>query len=318
MTMDRIRPLVNTEDLFVVTNREYRELIREQLPEVPEENILFEPAAKNTAPCIGWAATAIRERYGDAVMIVLPSDHLVQQPRLFQNALKKAVRTAEKTDGLVTLGIAPSSPETGYGYIRYDTGEEDRGDEYFRVKQFVEKPDLETAQQYLRSGEYLWNSGMFIWKASAILKAVHNQLPELYSLLEAIGEAAGTGEEQTVLEKAFSQMKPVSIDRGVLEKAENIYVLPSSFGWDDVGSWLAVERYNPGDAQGNVIRGDAVAVNSNRCLVQTGNKVIALVGMEDTIIVDTKDALLVCAKDSAEDIRKVLDIFRQTKRTELL
>lgn len=318
MTYDRILSLVRREDIFISTSRDYLDLVREQLPEVPEENILLEPAARSTAPCIGWAAMTIRERYGDAMMLVLPSDHLIQQPQLFRNALKKAVMAAEATDGLVTLGIAPSSPETGYGYIRYEAGEDDRNEEYFRVKQFIEKPDLETARGFLRSGEYLWNSGMFIWKTSAVLQAIRDKLPDLHTLLEEIGQASGTAEEQRVLEDAFSRMQPVSIDRGVLEKAENVYVLPSSFGWDDVGSWLAVERFNPGDSQGNVVRGDVVSVRSSRCLVQGEKKTIALVGMEDTIVVDTDDALLICAKDSVEDIRKVLEVFRGTNRTELL
>lgn len=316
-TVDRILPLVKAEDIFVVTGREYREKVREQLPEIPEGNILCEPAARSTAPAIGWGAVKVRERYGDAVMLVLPSDHLIRQPGLFRGALKGAVRTAEETGGLVTLGIAPSAPETGYGYIRYDA-EEERGGNAFRVRRFVEKPDAETAKEYLRSGDYLWNSGMFIWKASAILEAIREQLPEHAALLEEIRQAAGTAEEETVLEAAFGKMAPISVDYGVMEKAKNAYVIPSSFGWDDVGSWTAVERYNPGNADGNVVRGDAVTVDSSRCIIQGGKKLIALVGMEDTIVVDTEDALLVCARDSAGEVRKVLEALRQKGRTELL
>ena len=316
-TVDRMLPLVAIEDIFIATNRDYRGLVKEQLPDLPEENILCEPMAKNTAPCIGWGAVTIRKRYGDAMMIVLTSDHLIQQPALFRGVLKSAIQTAQDTDALVTLGISPTSPDTGYGYIQYDT-EEDAVGRAFKVKRFVEKPDLETAKKYLMSGEYLWNSGMFIWKASTILKEMEEKLPEHYALLQQIEKAIGTEEEEEALEAAFGQMKGISIDYGVMEKAKNVYVIPSSFGWDDVGSWLAVERINLGNDMGNVIKGDVVTVNSSRCIVQGGNKTIAMVGLEDMIIVDTPDALLVCAKDSAGDIKKVLEVLRAVNRTELL
>lgn len=316
MTYDRILPLVKKEDILISTSEDYLARVREQLPEAPEENILREPAARSTAPCIAWAAAEIRERYGDAVMIVLPSDHLIRQPKLFRSILKTAVRTAEETDGLVTLGIAPFAAETGYGYIRYNP-EEENGTAY-RVRRFVEKPDPETAREYLLSGEYLWNSGMFIWKASAILDAVRELLPEHHALLEKAREARGTPGEREALAEAFERMEPVSIDRGVMEKTGNAYVIPASFGWDDMGSWPALGRCNPGDAEGNVILGDAVTVNTVRCIVQGQERLIALVGMEDTIVVDTKDALLVCARDSAGEVRKVLQALREAGRTELL
>ena len=317
-TVDRILPLVRAEDIRVATGLEYREMVLEQLPEIPARNVLTESVPRSTAPCIGLGALTVCREYGDAVMIVLPSDHLIRQNGLFQNALRTAVRTAEKTDGLVTLGIAPTSPDTGYGYIRCDIRETDAGGEAFHVKQFVEKPDRETARDFLQSGEYLWNSGMFVWKASAILEGIRTRLPEHWALLDEIGKALGTEAEEETLRAAFERMEPVSVDRGVMEKAENAYVVPASFGWDDVGSWLAVERLNRSDSEGNVVRGDAVTVNSTRCIVQGGERLIALVGMEDTIVVDTGDALLVCARDSAGDIRGVLEKLRDAGRTELL
>ena len=203
-------------------------------------------------------------------------------------------------------------------WLQYDTEEGTGFESAFRVKRFVEKPNLETAKAYLASGEYLWNSGMFIWKASTILKEMEKKLPGNYELLEKIEKAIGTDAEEETVESAFAQMQSISIDYGVMEKAENVYVLPSSFGWDDVGSWLAVGRINPGNDMGNVIKGDIVSVNTARCIVQGGKKMIAMVGMEDTIVVDTEDALLVCAKDSAGDIKKVLEVLRAVNRTELL
>ncbi len=317
-TVERILPLVDTEDILIATNKGYKDLVRAQLPGLPEGNVLCEPLARNTAPCIGWGAVTARKRFGDALMIVLPSDHLIQQPALFRGALKDALRTAEETDALVTLGISPSVPDTGYGYIRYDTEEGTGFEKAFRVRQFVEKPDLETAKKYLASGDYLWNSGMFIWKASAVLKEIRERLPEMYEQLEAIERAIGTEQEEAAVNEAFGAMQSISIDYGVMEKAENVYVLPSSFGWDDVGSWLAVGRINPGNEAGNVIRGDVVTISSTRCIVEGGEKLIAMVGLEDTIIVDTKDALLVCAKDHAAEIRKVLETLKAVNRTELL
>jgi len=317
-TVERILPLVAAEDIFIATNRDYKALVREQLPEIPEENILCEPMARNTAPCIGWGATAIRKKYGEAVMLVLPSDHMITQPELFRNILRKAVNIAETTDALVTLGIAPTGPDTGYGYIQYTSGTMEKYADAFRVKRFVEKPDLETAKTYVKSGEYLWNSGMFIWKTSAILRETEELLPENYALLTQMEEAMGTPEEEKRIEELFGKMKAISIDYGVMEQAKDVYVLPSSFGWDDVGSWLAVERMSTADTEGNVIRGDAVTVSSRRCIVQGGDRLIAAVGLEDIIIVDTKDALLVCSKDHAGEIRKVPEILRTGNRTELL
>ena len=317
-TVERILPLVKTEGILIATNRDYMDLVRTQLPGIPAENVLCEPLARNTAPCIGWGAVTVRKRFGDALMMVLPSDHLIHQPALFRGALKDAMRTAEETDALVTLGISPSAPDTGYGYIRYDTEEGSGFEKAFRVRQFVEKPDLETAKKYLASGEYLWNSGMFIWKASAVLKEIREKLPEMYRQLEIIEQAIGTDRETEAVNEAFGAMQSISIDYGVMEKAEHVYVLPSSFGWDDVGSWLAVGRINPGNEAGNVIRGDVVTINSTRCIVEGGDKLIAMVGLEDTIIVDTRDALLVCAKDNAGEIRKVLETLKAVNRTELL
>lgn len=316
-TVERILPLMNADDIFIATNRDYRELVQAQLPEIPEGNILCEPQARNTAPCIGWGAAEIHRRYGDALMLVLPSDHLILQPSLFRSALKNAMRTAEQSDALVTLGIAPSVPDTGYGYIQYDTEAEGENGA-FRVRRFVEKPDADTAKKYLASGEYLWNSGMFIWKASVILREMEEKLPEHYALLMKIEEDAGTTAADETLEKAFGAMKSISIDYGIMEKAEKVYVIPSSFGWDDVGSWLAVGRMSPSNEMGNVIQGDVVSIGSTRCIVQGEKRTIAMVGMEDTIIVDTKDALLVCAKDSTGEIKKVLEALRAGNRTELL
>lgn len=305
LTVERILPLVALEDIFIVTNAAYKPLVRAQLPELPERNILCEPAGRNTAPCIGLGAAHIRKKYGDATMIVLPSDHLIKYNAIFLNTLRSACDVAESADCLVTIGITPSYPETGYGYIKFDPHSVLRS--AFRVERFVEKPDLVTAKSYLASEQYLWNSGMFIWRASTIMKALEDFAPDICAGLTEIADAIGTAGESSVLESRFSAFRSVSIDYAVMEKAENIYILTGSFGWDDVGSWLAVERIKKTNEFGNVVDGTVVSVDTENCIIQGGDKLIATVGLENIIIIDSPDALLVCEKNHAGDIKKVLE-----------
>lgn len=316
LTVERILPLVKMEDIYISTNRDYKELVRQQLPEIPEENILCEPVGRNTAPCIGLGAVHMRKKYEDAVMYVLPSDHLIKYTSIFLSTLTDAGEVAEQGENLVTLGITPDCPETGYGYIKF-LPEQMLG-RAFEVDRFVEKPDLETAKEYVASEQYLWNSGMFIWKVSTILKNLETYLPETYQGLNRIADAIGTEEEELVLEKEFSAFQSESIDYGIMEKAKNIYILSGSFGWDDVGSWLAVGRIKKSNEFGNVINGNAVTVDTKNCIIQGGKKLIATVGIEDIIVVDTEDALLICEKDSAGNIKKVLENLKICNRTEYL
>lgn len=316
LTVERILPLVKMEDIYISTNRDYKGLVRQQLPEIPEENILCEPVGRNTAPCIGLGAVHMWKKYGDAVMYVLPSDHLIKYTSIFLSTLTDAGEVAEQGENLVTLGITPDCPETGYGYIKF-LPDQMLG-RAFEVDRFVEKPDLETAKEYVASEQYLWNSGMFIWKVSTILKNLETYLPETYQGLNRIAAAIGTEEEELVLEKEFSAFQSESIDYGIMEKAKNIYILSGSFGWDDVGSWLAVGRIKKTNEFGNVIDGNAVTVDTKNCIIQGGKKLIATVGIEDIIVVDTEDALLICEKDSAGNIKKVLENLKICNRTEYL
>ena len=316
LTVERILPLVAMEDIFIVTNRGYRELVRAQLPELPEGNILCEPVGKNTAPCIGLGAVHIAKKYGDAVMMVLPSDHLIKYTSLFLNTLTDACEVAEQGGNLVTLGIAPDCPETGYGYIKFQP-EQTLG-RAFAVEKFVEKPDLETAKAYLASEQYLWNSGMFIWKTSTILDNLQAHLPETYAGLCKIREAIGTPMEEQVLEREFQGVRAESIDYGVMEKARDIYILSGAFGWDDVGSWLAVSRIKRSNELGNVVEGNVVTVDTRDTIIQGGGKLIAAVGLEDMIVVDSEDALLICEKAHAGDIKKVLENLKICNRREYL
>ena len=308
LTVERIKSLVALEDVFIATNENYRELVKAQLPGLPEENILCEPIGRNTAPCIGLGAEHIARKYGEALMLVLPSDHLIKYTSIFCQTLEDACAVAERGDNLVTLGITPDNPDTGYGYIKFDP--ETTVERAYSVERFVEKPDLETAKGYLASHEYLWNSGMFIWRSSVILENLRAYLPEMYAGLERIGEAIGTPAQQEVLEKEFRAFKSVSIDYGVMEKAKHIYCLAGNFGWDDVGSWLAVGRIRKTNEFGNVVNGNVVTIDTKRSIIQGGEKLIAAVGLRDIIVVDTDDAILICDKDNAGDIKKVLENLR--------
>lgn len=316
LTVERIRPLIDLEDIYISTNRAYRGLVMEQLPGIPPENILCEPVGRNTAPCIGLGAVHIAKKYEDAVMMVLPSDHLIKYNQMFLNALKDGCSIAEKGKNLVTIGITPDYPETGYGYIKFLPQQAD-GNAY-AVDRFVEKPDIETAKEYLESEEYLWNSGMFIWKVSTILDNMKSMLPDLHQGLFNIAEAIGTDKQEMVLEKVFPELESVSIDYGVMEKAENIFILPGVFGWDDVGSWLAVERIQKSNESGNVVTGNIITINSKNNIIQGGKKLIAAVGLENLIIVDTEDATLICDKGSTPDIKLVLENLKICNREEYL
>lgn len=316
MTVERILPLVKMEDIFIATNKDYKKLVMEQLPGIPEGNILCEPVGRNTAPCVGMGAIYIQKKYKDAIMLVLPSDHLIKFNNMFLNILNDACEVSGNGRNLVTIGIAPTYPETGYGYIKFDPKKmEGRA---YAVERFVEKPNVERAKEYLDTEEYLWNSGMFVWKLSSILHNIEKLMPDVYRGLEKISDQIGTEQETETLEKEFRNMPSQSIDYGIMEKAQDIFILPGAFGWDDVGSWLAVERIKRSNELGNVVNGNIITVKTKNCIIQGDRKLIATVGLEDMIIVDTEDATLICAKDSTSDIKKVLENLKICNRDEYI
>lgn len=316
LTVERILPTVEINDIYIATNKDYINLVREQLPNLPKENILCEPIGRNTAPCIGLAAIHISQKYDDAIMMVLPSDHLIKYNTMFINTLKDACAVAEQDDNLVTIGITPDYPETGYGYIKFNPTE--CLGRAFVVDRFVEKPNLETAKEYLASEEYLWNSGMFVWKISTILKCFELYIPNTYEGLITIRNDIDSDFYENTLEKVFSEFKSESIDYAIMEKAQHIYTLPGTFGWDDVGSWLAVERIKKTNEFGNVTQGNIITIDTKNCIIEGSKKLIATVGLEDLIIVDTDDATLICSKNDAGDIKKVLENLKICNRTEYI
>lgn len=315
LTVERLSPMVEMEDIYIVTNQDYVELVKEQLPGIPHSNILAEPAARNTAPCIALAAAVISRKYEEALMLVLPSDHLIKYTEMFLDVLGRAGETAEKGNNLVTIGITPTYPETGYGYIQFAASKEQG---VYRVDRFVEKPDLETAKEYLSSGQYLWNSGMFVWKLSTILENFRLLLPEIYAGIRPIADACGTDMFEETLRRHFLSFPSESVDYGIMERAENIYTIPGNFGWDDVGSWLALERVNRTNEYGNIALGDIVTIDTKDTIIRGGKRLIAAVGVEDLVVVDTEDAVLICAKDSTPKIKKVIENLKICNRNELI
>ena len=316
-TVERLKELVKIENIYIVTNELYIDLVKKHISNIPNENIIVEPIAKNTAPCIALAAEYIAKKDKNAKMIVLPSDHLIKFNEIFIDTLKTALDVVEEGENLVTIGITPNYPETGYGYINFKKAQNLEHNVY-EVLKFEEKPDLEKAKEYLTSGQYLWNSGMFVWKVSTILENFKKFLPEIYKSVKRIGETIGTPNYDKVLKQEFLSIPSESIDYGIMEKAENIYVIPGNFGWDDVGSWLSLERINKTNQDGNVINGNVISIKTKNSIIQGTEKLIATIGLEDIIIVDTKDAILICNKDNTQEVKAVINNLKICNRTEYL
>ena len=308
-TVARLQGMVPPERVYVVTHERYVDQTREQLPAVPRENILAEPIARNTAPCIAFAAVKLLARDPDATMVVLPADHVIRNVERFQHVLHVAIEKAQNDRSLVTIGITPTHPETGYGYIQFDGPTEDSTDEpaAYRVKTFAEKPDIATAERFLDSGDFLWNSGMFVWRADTILEEVRSHLPQAYEAFEPLTTAIGGPGEEQAIEDAYSHSPHISIDYGVMERAEKVYVVPGSFGWSDVGDWRAVYELSNKNGHGNALLGNVIVHDSSRCLVQADDRLVVLVGIHDAVVVDTGDAVLICNRESAQQVKNVVD-----------
>ena len=321
-SVKRLEPLVLPQDTFVVTNRIQKSHVMKQLPQIPDENIIVEPVGRNTAPCIGLAALHVRRLDPEAVMVVLPADHTIRDDAEFLRALSLAVETARDSSNLLTIGITPTHPETGYGYIQFVNDESvenpyrDRG--VRRVKTFAEKPNLHTAEQFLASGDFLWNSGMFVWRAEAILRQIQTCLPDMYAQLEKIDAAIGGPHYQQTLETAYGMIRGISIDYGVMEKSSNVYVIPGSFGWNDLGSWDEVFRVSGKDDSGNSITGKVIQKDTKNSYIYSPDKVVATIGVEDLIIVNTDDALLICKKGRSQDVKEISDYLKRKQMNEYL
>ncbi len=318
-TVERVLSMTRFERIMVVTGEQHADAVRSQLPESDDAMIVVEPFGRNTAPCLALAACKLKAVDPEAVMLVLPADHLIGNEDLFRGALAAGVETVSRHDALVTFGILPSRPETGFGYIR-------RGNPAItiqshavcRVEEFKEKPDRATAQQYLRSGDYLWNSGMFVWKARDFLTALDTHAREVSDICRRIEPFLGTVEEAHAIREAYEVCPSISVDYAVMEKADNVLCIAVDAAWNDVGSWASLDEVWERDPDGNAASGTVVCHESGNCVVYSPDKVTALIGMEDVIIVDTPDALLVCRKDRAQDVSKLTELLKSKGLHDLL
>ncbi len=323
LTYERIRELTSPEKVLIITGENLVDAVAQQLPEIPAENIIAEPIARNTAPCIALASTIIekREKGRDEVMAVLPADHLVYDEEKFRETLNVAAGHARQTDALITLGITPSYPETGYGYIqRAEIGEVVEQHKIHKVKTFAEKPNLETADRFLKSGDFYWNSGIFIWTVQSILSEFERQVSDLYYLLPALKEKIDTPDMTEAILKAYSSTRSISIDYAVMEGARNVKVIEADFRWSDVGSWEAVYNLSEKDKYQNALLCDRSIVidATNNYFHSRSGKLIAAVDVDDLIVVETDDTILVCRKDKSQRVKEVVDKLRLRNMEEYL
>ncbi|WP_220576090.1 mannose-1-phosphate guanylyltransferase [Bacteroides sp. FSHCM14E1] len=305
-TFDRFNKIIPTENILIVTNAIYADLVKEQLPELDPKQILLEPARRNTAPCIAWASYHIRSLNPNANIVVAPSDHLILKEGEFLAAIEKGLDFVSKYDKLLTLGIKPNRPEAGYGYIQIA---EQEGDNFYKVKTFTEKPELELAKVFVESGEFYWNSGLFMWNVNTIIKAGEALLPELASKLAPGKDVYGTPEEKAFIEENFPACPNVSIDFGIMEKADNVYVSLGDFGWSDLGTWGSLYDLSPKDEQGNVtLKCDSMIYNSNdNIVVLPKGKLAVIEGLEGFLVAESDNVLLICKKDEEHAIRKYVN-----------
>ncbi|KHD35745.1 mannose-1-phosphate guanylyltransferase [Clostridium acetobutylicum] len=311
MTVERLEALIDIERIFVVTGERYVDLLKEQLPNLPEKNIIVEPVGKNTAPCIALSAFVINKHYKDANIVVLPSDQLIVDDSKLLDTIAAAEKFIDQNKAsIVTLGMEPTRAETGYGYIKSGNLEKEiSGFQIKKVESFVEKPDKKSAESYVKAGNFLWNGGMFIWKCSTILKLTEKYLNKTYNILNEIAEANDTNFNET-LKKRYVDVEAISVDYGIMEKADNIYVIPCNFGWDDIGTWHAVERYRDKDEDNNVCVGDIKSIDSKNNILVGKKKPIVVVGLSEVFVVESDDIIFVGKK---EDIERIKEIKKKVK-----
>ncbi len=314
-TVDRIKGIVKNEHIYIVTNKVQKPKIAEQLNEIPKDNIIEEPFGKNTAAAIGLASVIVDSKHKDAVTIVLPADHLINDIEEFQKTIKGASEFAYTQKHLVTIGINPTRPDTGYGYIQI---EESGTEKLQKVLRFAEKPNLDTAKRFLESGDFFWNSGMFIWRTDVILNEIKTFILDLYEGLMKIRETIGTKEYDDVLTNVYGQLKSISIDYGIMENSEIVGLTKGKFDWSDVGSWDAVYHLLEKDGNNNAAKGETYFGNTTGTYVNSESKFTAVVGVKDLLVINTVDATLVCHRDYAQDVKLIVDYLKMNEKDELL
>jgi mannose-1-phosphate guanylyltransferase len=311
-TFRRYAAFIPKENIFISTNTQYVNLVLTQLPELNPENVIPEPARRNTAPCILYACMKLKKRNPSANIVISPSDHLITNEQAYQEAILKALTETEQNNFLLTLGIKPHAPKTGFGYIQFSDSIKALDPDIKKVKTFTEKPDLEHAKMFLESGDFLWNAGIFVWNANSILNAFDKYLPDMYLALEAGWEQLNSGDELAFINKIYGTLENESIDYGILEKAKNVYVLPTDFGWSDLGTWGALEELiEPDESKNIIINENALAPQSlNNLIAIPKGKIAIIAGVEDLIVVDSEKALLICRKDDEQTLKSYVSELR--------
>lgn len=317
-TYNRFAAFIPAKNIFIVTSVDYTSLVQQQLPQVSAANILSEPSRKNTAPCVAYMAHKLMQADPKASFIVAPSDHLIMDQTAFVKVCLEALDFVNKHSALLTLGIQPTYPNTGYGYIQYD--QQAVTSNVYKVKIFTEKPNLELAKTFIASGDFLWNAGIFVWQAKHILNAFEKYLPEINEAFVVEKENFNTAEEQAAIERIYPQCVNISIDYGIMEKADNVYIIPSSFGWSDLGTWNSAYENMDKDYLGNAVRGEHVMViDATRNMVHAEDKkLVVLQGLDDFIVVDTKDALLICKREKEQEIKEFIAEVKRNKGEKFL
>ncbi|WP_341842089.1 mannose-1-phosphate guanylyltransferase [Chitinophaga caseinilytica] len=312
-TYERFTQFIPEENIYVVTHHHYADTVAKQLPNLPVANIVSEPSRKNTAPCVAYISHKIHKKDPKASMICAPADHLIMDATSFTSTCLNALLFAQKNNALLTLGIKPTRPDTGYGYIQYET--EQVADNVYKVKTFTEKPNLELAKTFLKSGDFLWNAGIFVWNSKSILQALAAYLPEMDELFVQSHGALNTAKEKETIERIYTQCTNISIDYGIMEKADNVYVIPSNFGWSDLGTWASAYENLEKDYLGNAVQGkNVMVIDATKCMVKAPNdKLVLLQGLDDMIVIDTNDVLLICKKQNEQQIKEYVAEVKRHK-----
>ena len=312
-TFERYAAFIPKENIFVVTSEEYSSIVAEQLPEIPLENIVAEPSRKNTAPCVAYISFKLFQKDPEASLIVAPSDHMILDNENFMRITRTALNFVDHQEAFITLGITPTYPNTGYGYIQFDT--DSQGENIHKVKTFTEKPNLELAKTFVASGEFLWNGGIFVWKVKTVINAFEKYQPEMFELFDNEKEHFDTIGEKDAINRIYPQCTNVSIDCAIMEKADNVYVIPSSFGWSDLGTWNSAYENLDKDYLGNAVASDnVIVIDATKCMVSAPHeKLILLQGLDDFIIVDTKDVLMICKKEKEQAIKEYVAEVKRSK-----
>ncbi|KGJ50433.1 mannose-1-phosphate guanylyltransferase [Clostridium sp. NCR] len=317
-TIDRISSISDKNNLYIVTNETQSDLLKETVQDkCIHANVLQEPSARNTAAAIGFAAFSIMKKHGDGIMCVYPADHYIKDEEGYINTINDAIKVASENDKLVTIGINPTFPSTGYGYINFDKDESYNNGAY-KVLEFVEKPNYEKAKTYVKSQKYVWNSGMFVWKVSKILEDFKRYLPKVYDKLEQLSKYIGTDQESKMIKQIYPTIPSISIDYGIMERSDDVVVVPGEFGWNDVGSWDVLGAIYDTDEQGNIKRGETITIDTENSVVYSEDKLIATVGIKDLIVVSTEDAVMVCKKDKAQDVKLIVEKLKEEGQTKYL